>query len=383
MGFNINSHRELSQVTTLEDSALDIMKWGITNSFPQTLKNIVEQSANAKPAVERTAKFYKGAGFDGEDEVVNQLGMTLKDIVSHCADELALFDGFAIQVDFNLKGEIVSMTPLSLTDLRYKRIDTNYYSSMIGYHPNFGLNDDVKRTVTTAPTKENIKFIHRFNPNNVIDQIEKYTLGKYNGQILYYSGSGYSSYPVPQLQAPINFVLSDVENSILVRKETSTGFINTYLLKTMLEKESPVLEAIESAIESAQGARGQGKVITLSGLSPEEMNGTILEEIQSGGADGTVIKSAKLTYDLDREVIVGAYLIPPVLAGIDISKGFSQNDLQEAYFVFNSITQEGRDIIEQHVNRLLKYSRFKVKNIKIKKLTLDVDEENIEGDNNK
>jgi hypothetical protein len=185
------------------------------------------------------------------------------------------------------------------------------------------------------------------------------------------------------LQAPINYVLSDVENSILVRKETSTGFLNTYMLKTTLDSEDATLIGLERAIEDAQGARGTGKVITFSGLSPEEVNSTLLEEMGGGGAGSqAIIESAKMAFELDREVISGAYLIPPALAGIQEKTGFSGADLQEAYYVFNALTQGGRDAIESELNAILDNSVFKTRDVSIKKLSLDVLEENIEGEDN-
>ena len=65
-----------------------------------------------------------------------------------------------------------------------------------------------------------------------------------------------------------------------------------------------------------------------------------------------------MTYELSQKVITGAYLIPPVLAGINISNGFSGVDLEDAYGVFNAVTKSGRDIIEQQLNRMLAASEF-------------------------
>ena len=162
-----------------------------------------------------------------------------------------------------------------------------------------------------------------------------------------------------------------------MRKETSTGFINSYLLKSTLDSEDPNLIALENAIVDAQGARGSGKVITLSGLSQEDVAANLLEEIGGGaGSAGAVIDAAISTYELDSKVINGAYLIPPILAGTDQKVGFSAPDLDAAYFVFNTITQGGRDTIEQEVNRVLKESVFETKSIKIIKLKLDA---NVEG----
>lgn len=281
MGFKIQNHKELTQVETRQDSALGIMRWGTNNSFPQTLKNLVEQSAAAKPAVERTARFLKGGAFEGENTIVSPYGLTLKQVVSIMAEDYALFKAFALQVNYNIKGEIVSINPMRLTDLRFQQFDELNFAAKVGYHPNFAGNSEVRKTVKRAVTKSKIKWIDKFNPKVALEQIDKTNGGisNYNGQILYESGTGHSSYPIPPLQSCINFVLADVENGILARKETATGFINSYILKTTLDSEDPKLAAIENAIEEAQGARGSGKVITITGLNEEEIKSTLIEEI--------------------------------------------------------------------------------------------------------
>lgn len=388
IGFKLEEHRELTQVQTFQDSALGIMKWGRQNTFPQTLKNLIEQSANARPAVNRTAKFYKGRGFASEDIIVSPFGLTLKKVVSILADDYAMFEAFAIHCNYNIRGVVSGITPLRITDLRFNEFDELNFASKIGYHENFGMNSEVRRTVQKAVTVSSIKWINRFNPDVVSKQIKKTEggIGNFQGQLLYHTETGHSSYPIPPLQAAINYVLSDVENGILMRKETSTGFISSYLLKTMLDSEDPNLIALEDAFEEAQGARGNGKIITMSGLSEEEMSGTVLEEIAGGsGARSAIVSSISDAYTLDQKVINGAYLIPPILAGVDVTTGFSQESLKDAYFVFNAQTQGGRDIIESELNRVIRHSVFKdrVEPISIKKLTLDIAEVNGDETNKK
>lgn len=378
--FTIQTHKEVTEVETVEDSSLGIMKWGRSNSFPQTLINLIKKSPCAKPAVSRTAKFYKGKGFLGQNEIVSPTGMTLRKLVSILADDYAVFEAFAIHCNFNMYGKVSSMIPIRIADLRFNRFDELNSASKIGYHPNFGLNADIVKTVTKPVTKGCIKWIDIFNPEAVLEQIKQAGgIANYQGQILYFSESGSSCYPDPPLLAPMNFVLSDIENSILVRKETSTGFINSYLLKTMLDDTDPNLHALETSIQMAQGARGSGKVITMSGMTEEEMKSTSLEKIDSGGAGGgTIIDNAATCYDLDKKVIDGAYLIPPLLSGVSMETGFSQSGMKDAYFVFNAITQFGRDSIEAEVSKVLEKSIFTTKSLKIEKLTLDVEPEKSE-----
>lgn len=382
MSFNINEHSEVSQIQTVEDSTLGIMKWGQTNSYPQTLINLISQSPSAYPAVQMEAKFLRGQGFDGDDKIVHPTGLTLGELHYALCEDYARFRAFAIHANYNLNNKVSTMIPMRVPTLRFNRFDELNHASKIGYHPNFGLNSVERKLVLKPATKGNIKWFDKFNPKEEIikKQIANSKdgiLANYNGQLLYHSESGMNSYPIPPLQAPINYILSDIENSILVRKETSTGFVNTYLLKTTLGAEDESLYRIEQEIYNSQGARGTGKVITLSDLSPEEVNSTLLEEIGSGGGGSKAsIESSILTQELDKKVIVGAYLIPPVLAGININNGFSGVDLEDAYSVFNAITRAGRRTIEKELNRVIASSEFaSIGQIKVKPLSIQGEEE--------
>ena len=371
--FKLESFQELTQITTKEDVGLGIMRWGTENFFPQTLKNIIEQSPNAKPAVTRTAKFYRGGSFEGEDTIVNTYGLTLGDIVDKAAADLATFDAFSIQANFNLNGEATDMNPMRIEALRFNQFDELNYASKMGYYRNFGNNDVVEKTVVESVTKGKIKFINIWNPKYAVGQIEQLEGGvtDYNGQILYYSGAGPSNYPIPPLQSAINFVLSDVENSILIRKETSTGFIDNYLLKTTLNYDDPNLVALENNISAMQGARGMGKIMTIAGLSEDEVGNDLLEQMGSGN-NSAIIDSAQKTFELDRQVINGVYLIPPILSGQDVATGFSTEALKDAYNVFNAFTQPGRDRIAKEINKILKAGNFGVDSIKLTSMKLEV-----------
>ena len=381
--FYLQAHREVAQIFTQEDTTLGIMKWGYTNTFPQSLLNLIEQSASAKPAIKRTSKFYKGAGFDGENEIVSSRGLTLKNVAAIMADDYATWEAFAVHCNYNLEGKVTSINPMRIADLRFNRFDELNYASKVGYHYNYGGNSEIRKQIQQSVTSADIKWFDRFNPNAVGAQISEVEGGisNYLGQVLYHSESGHSSYPISPLQAPVNYLLSDVENSILVRKETSTGFINSYLLKTSMDSEDATLIALENAIAQAQGARGTGKIITFSGLSPDELNSTLLEEIGGGGGSAkAIIESATLTYELNQKILTNAYQIPPALAGVDNSTGFSGEDITEAYFIFNAITQGGRDAIEASLNRILDNSIFQTRDVRIKKLSLDEEEILPEGE---
>jgi hypothetical protein len=375
MGFRLDNHKEVSQVLTLENNTLKIMNWGSTNSYPQTIKNLIEQSPSAKPATSRYSKFLMGGSFEGEDIVVGLNGITLKDIVQACAEDYSVFEGFCIHSNWNLEGRVKDMSVLQVPTIRFNTFDHIYFSNKYAYHQNFALNSEVKKTNQTSVTIDDLKWIDRWNPDpNIIDEQIKNsddgTISTYNGQLLYYSNAGRSRYPIPPLQSQINFVLSDIENSILIRKETSTGFIDTYLFKTTKDHKDPAVVGFQDAIIEAQGARGVGKIISMYNLTDEEMQNTLLERIDSDKA--SIIDSSSKAFELTNTRINSAIMVPPALAGIDQNSGFSGADLEEAYNVFNAITESGRNVIESKINEVLKYGDFGISSIKLNPLKLSL-----------
>lgn len=376
MSFRLEYYKEASQLTIKQDSTLGIMKWGQNNAFPQSLINFIRQSPNAYPAVERTAAFLQGGTFEYDQEIVNPQGLTLRTVIENLAKDYAIFKAFAIHVNYNLRGEVISLTPMRIQDLRFKEFDELNYSSQIGYYYNFGDNSEIDKEITSQVTAGRIKWIDRFNPDKdvVMSQIKNTEGGisNYQGQILYFSEEGNSCYPIPPLQAQINFVLSDIENSILSRKETNSGFLDSYILKTTMKDDSPAVDAIKEKLSLAQGANGVGKIVVITDLTPEEVDKNMLEKIGMGDNRG-IIESIERMNELCKKQITGAYLIPPILAGADHKTGFSAPDLVSAYYVFNSHTEKGRLNIESEVNRILSVSNLKskVKKIKLNKLKLD------------
>ncbi len=377
MTFQIQQHKEVTQVETLQDTSLGIMRWGKNNAFPQTLKNLSEQSPIAKAAVSRTSKFYSGKTLSREEDIfVNKGGLKLSKVIKIISQDYALYGAFAIHCNYNIKGQITSINPMRVSELRLKEFDELNYSSKIGYHPTFAANSQVRRATRTTASRGSIKWFDRYNPAYATTQMaEAGGTSEYLGQLLYYSDEGLSSYPIPKLQAPINYVLSDIENGILMRKETSTGFINSFLLKTTLDAEDPSLEALEIAIEEAQGARGTGKIVVMSNLTEADISSTTLEAIDGGGGASTIIESVGKAFELSQKVINGVYLIPPILGGGDQKNGFSGTSLEDAYFVFNAVTRDGRKTIENEINDILSNSIFPIDSIKLRKLELDVEEE--------
>jgi hypothetical protein len=79
-------------------------------------------------------------------------------------------------------------------------------------------------------------------------------------------------------------------------------------------------------------------------------------------------------------VINHVYLIPPVLGGQEAKTGFSTESLKDAYFVFNTITEDGRIQIQKDINKILKNGDFGIDSIELCKLKLDIEQDGEEAE---
>ena len=68
-----------------------------------------------------------GDGVIGGEKIINATGETIEDVLHKCVFDLHLFGGFAIQVVYNLGGEIAELYWADFTKLRISRDGKKIY----------------------------------------------------------------------------------------------------------------------------------------------------------------------------------------------------------------------------------------------------------------
>lgn len=100
-------------------SRFKMQAYGYDNLYPQNLARITEASGTAMLCLNRYARFIEGYGFDSDilaSLAMNPQGDTADDLLRNVAQDLARFGGFALHVNYNVLGQVssVSHVPLKL-----------------------------------------------------------------------------------------------------------------------------------------------------------------------------------------------------------------------------------------------------------------------------
>lgn len=195
-------------------SALGIKTYGDNNLYPQDLRDIIMSSPTGRTCVTRRATYIEGNGLTSQalaDTRCNFSGDTFDDVHSVLANDCGYFDGIAIHVNYNIAGEIVSMSHIPFENCRLEEEDDNGVISHVVVHPDWrGKRTRNGRAVKV--TLATIEVFPIFNPDPEVVQAQIIRAGGiefYNGQILYVSMAGRNRYPTPQCDSVLTDMSTD------------------------------------------------------------------------------------------------------------------------------------------------------------------------------
>jgi hypothetical protein len=180
---------------------LDILGYGKNNLYPQELKNIAGCSDSAVSCLNRYANFIEGNGFldiPFAETVLNSQKQTADDLVALIAGDIANFGGFALHVNYNLLGKISEVQHIPFENCRLTEPNEKNIVEKIAVHIDWTGKTKIDGKLVKV-SKENIDYIHVFNPSTALKEIENCGgVDNYKGQILYSSVSGMQTYPIPR-----------------------------------------------------------------------------------------------------------------------------------------------------------------------------------------
>lgn len=209
---------------------LKIQPYDADNLYPQNVLNIVSASATGMGCLERYRDYIEGDGIASEALAglkVNRQGETLADIHKLASDDLATFEGFALHVNYDERGRIVSLHSVPFENVRLCEPDENGVVRRVAVHPDWSGKTHWDNEMIKV-TLENIDFIDIFNPNPAVVQTQIARDGgisAYKGQILYVSGAGYLRYPLAYFDAVLTDMSTDEGLSNLMLRNARNNFI--------------------------------------------------------------------------------------------------------------------------------------------------------------
>lgn len=171
---------------------LNIQSYGSDNLYPQRMYDLIQNSPTGAGCVDRYQTFIEGNGLrntDFAEYVCNRKGETIDDVFRLIAQDVALYRGFALHVNYNAAAEIVELQHVPFQDCRLEEEDVNGQVLYVNVHPDW-TGESTRKGKKLTVDKKSVKKIYMFNPIQkvVMSQIEhEGGIDMYSGQILWFS----------------------------------------------------------------------------------------------------------------------------------------------------------------------------------------------------
>lgn len=209
---------------------LDIQSYDADNLYPQNVRNIVLNSKTGNGCLERYADYIEGRGIASlplAGFVVNLDGETLADLHSQASGDLAMNDGFAIHVNYNVDGGIVSLHQIPFENARLVEPDEEGNVRKVALHPDW-TGRLTRNGKTVKITKDTVDYLDVFNPDPavVLSQIQEAGGPQfYKGQVYYYSTAGFLRYPYAKFHAVLSDMSTDEGLSNIMNRNVRNNFL--------------------------------------------------------------------------------------------------------------------------------------------------------------
>lgn len=209
---------------------IGIKTYDADNLYPQNVRNIVLNSKTGFGCYRRYADYLEGRGLASPElsgMKVNLNGETLADLHALVSGDLAMLDGLAVHVNYDIDGGIVSLHHIPFENARVAEPDEEGVIRKVALHPDWSgkLTRNGKPVKVTAET---VDMLDVFNPDPEVVLAQILEAGGpqfYKGQVLYYSRAGHMEYPF----APFHAVLTDMSTDEGLSNITNRNARNNFL----------------------------------------------------------------------------------------------------------------------------------------------------------
>lgn len=349
----------------------DHLPFGIFDNDPILLADSIYKSNAGNACLETFGEYVYGSGLeDGVSEhKVNTQGQTWGDIHSLCRTDIVMFGGFALNVKYNLLGEITELYHLPFEFCRLSKPDDAGYVSKIFYNPYFGTTDYKQK-------KDLTQSFDVFNPSKINEQIVS-EQGNYKGQVLYTSIDKPLSrlYPDPYWVSAVNWVKIDAKISQFHERNIDNNFLLSVLIKMVGDPDQAIETNSNGEVTKTvgeqfdeemqgnfSGSENAGKVMVLWSKLKEYF--PEIESFPTNSNHDLFIALQQLVID---NLAIG-FRVNPILAGIQVSgKLGNSQEITNAVQVMNSKVEPFQKLLEQVYNRINSFMMNKVGEIRIKK----------------
>lgn len=255
---------------------LSVQQWGDNNLYPQELRNVINSSRNGRTCVDRKAAYVEGNGLASQALsafVCNIAGDAVDDVLHAISEDVAYYDAFALHVNYDVQGRIVSVAHVPFEQCRLAEPDSYGVVREVLLHPDWVGNT----TRNGNRVRVNEEAVERFpvfdpRPGVVMREIERAGgIDGYRGQIVYISRAGRNAYPMPIADVIIPDMSTDEGLATISHRNVRCNFTpaGMLILKRGQGANSDNDDTAEQ-VARLQGDEKTGKILVAEIDTPED-----------------------------------------------------------------------------------------------------------------
>lgn len=338
-----------------DNKSLGVQYWGDNNLYPNELLRIISASSTASSCLKRYSKFIVGNGFFSEllaNEKANSLGQTFDDIEELTGNDESLYGGWAVHINFDINCKAIEVQHVPFECCRLGLADKDGNVDKIAVFPDWS-GSQYYEGKQLKPKKDNIKWINRFDPSKVFEQIPESGIEDYNGQILWYSNTGINSYPISKYDSGVTEISTDEGLANIAYRTVRSGFFaaGALIVKKGLTSDDQTGAKFQSdfveKVEQLQGDQNLNKMIAFE-LDYDENEPKFIE---FGGKNYD--KDFTVTNENTVERIYAIFEQEAFYRIRNGSIGFNSEMIGQVYEYYSSVTGTERRQLERGFKRIL------------------------------
>jgi hypothetical protein len=291
-----------------EKAGKDYVNFGLKNDYPKYLLDLYNESPKHGAIIKSKVKYIFGNGFEGIDQPANSSGESWNKLVKKCILDDEIFDGYYLQIIYNLKGEIKDVF-----HIEYFKVRTNKAHSKFYVKDDWNNAQEKERCYdaynSTNPQGSQILFIRQYNPSG-------------------------DAYPIPNYYQALNYIESDVHVSRHILGIAKDSFVGSTLINLNGgEPQEEQKASVESGLKKKfHGSEGDRTVIMFNKSRENAAEILPLSQTLLTKEDFTNINNL-----IQQEIFSGHSITSPTLMGIATAGALGQrNEIQDAYEIFNN-----------------------------------------------
>lgn len=358
---------DIKRLRTFIDRTDDIQWYTRNNLYPQIVESVRDRSYTIKSACDRLSKFLRGEGFEDAalaGLIVDSKGTTLNDLLRHITIDASTYSGsFVIHLGVNMLGQYNNISVWPLQYWRFGLPDLN--GDVHDYKFNSNWEQDPYKEITNA--KRIIKY-DKFCPDplEIQEEIAEHGLN-YQGQVMYFTPLE-DQYPLATFDSVLDQGQTQEEIGIYrlasIQNGLNAGYIFSYPGSfENTEKENQFKESLDPF----KGGKGANSVFVVEDPSGLKKAADLITPLTIQNHD----RVHEFISKDDKNAIMEAFAMPKGILGVLPETGmFNQQQLQEEYTYYNSITKDYRTDISNALKKVFSNWHVPVESdFKIKQLT--------------